>query len=79
MDRPVDAERTHAGIGWIEAPAGEHRAHGKEHGRGGRQAAVQPRADAGEIGGAGILEIGPLLQVARIFRGLAVDEPRVGR
>jgi hypothetical protein len=37
------------------------------------------RAGEREIGGARVFEVGAVLEVARIFGGLAVDDARVGR
>ncbi len=43
------------------------------HGLAGGNLALQARGDFGEIGFARIFQVGPLLQIARILRRLAVD------
>ena len=78
MDRIEHAERAHPRLGRVKPAADEHGADGKRRRLIRRDAAVEPRASLREIRRARILEVGTDLEVARIFRGLAVDNPRVG-
>ncbi len=69
VNRVVHGERRQIdlGIGRIVPPPGQHRVDGKMHGPLRGDFALEPRRDFGQIRFARILEVRPLLQVARIL------------
>ena len=78
MNRIVARERADAGVGRIVAAARQHGGDGRVQRLARRHAAAQARGNFRQIRFAGADEVGPLLEIARIFRRLAVHEARVG-
>src|SRR5688572_15158649 len=79
MQRAKHAHWLYTGLRRVEPATGENRADGKERSGARRHAPVELGADLREIRGARILEVGANLQIAWVFRWLAVDKPRVRR
>ena len=79
VDRVEDAERAHAGLRRVVAPPGDHEVHRRER-RGAARGELAPQAlaEVGQRGAVRIREVGTELQVARVLRGLAIDQPWVG-
>ena len=57
--------------------SGEHRVDGHRHGGVERQAAEETFAKDAEVERARVFEVGAVLQIARVFRRLAIDEARL--
>ena len=78
MNRVVARERADAFFRRIVAAARQHGGDGRVQRLARRHAAAQARGNFREIRFAGADEVGTLLQIARIFRRLAVHEARIG-
>ncbi len=79
MQRAVRAQRRRRPVGGVVPPPSSDHIHRQQQRRSRRQPANQARGQLRHCSGPGIDAVRSLLQVARVLRGLALHQPRVGR